>query len=80
MRRFVDDPTPDGEPRHLEVLRGAIEAEDARKVGRIVDFFRRALGMNYVELLETAKRARPETTTAEWDELLAEADRLESLG
>ena len=78
--KVVDDPISGGEPKHLEVLRAAIEEKDARKVGKFVDFSRRVLGMKYVDILAMVKRARPETSAAEWDELLAEVDRLESLG
>ena len=78
--KIVDDMISGDVPKYLESLRAAIEAEDARKVGKLVDFFRFVLGMKYVDILALVKRARPETTAAEWDELLAETDRLESLG
>lgn len=60
-----------------EALTAAISKRDARTVGRCVDHLR-SRGMNYREIFSFAVGRVPSLTLPDWDELLEEADYLES--
>ena len=60
-----------------EAVIEAVTTSNAVMAGQISDQLKHSFGMNYDQIYETINRAHP-VGIAEWDELLYEADEIES--
>ncbi len=60
-------------------IRDAIKRNDATAAGWAADLMRN-MGLNYSQSFQVVQKAAPETELADWDALLYESDRLDSLG
>lgn len=63
-----------------EVIGLAVDGHDPRLASDLVDFLRFRRGLSYAQILDAVQQVRPDCSPEDWDQLLAEADQLQSKG
>jgi len=57
-----------------DAIKEALVTRDAVLAGKVADYCRFRLGMNYPQTFALVQEVRPQAMLAEWDALLYEAD------